>query len=294
MSFPKRKAHGSAGEANCRDVGYYHEHIIPRLLKFVKRYYDMDEARRGTLTDGEVIASFRQAKNKKEQVGILADLQCCSRNDILDLLYSYGEDISMIKRCVRPGGGKPRRWSDEDIERLKLLSSEGISCEEIAIELGRSLDSVYAKAGEMGFDFAVGSVEEESPENKDESLWDESAARVWTEEDTKTMDRMYRRGESVRDIAAAIGCDVDDVKSHLKNRARPSKDSLCNSKHIGGSTFELYTGDDTSFDAALNIIERLRGMMSSDPSRLQMEFLSDDGQWRVVMFFGATRIEAIV
>lgn len=77
----------------------------PRVL----REHDLDRAtavstKRGgrelPMTPGEIVASYRQAANKNNQIGVLADLNVCSKAEIVDVLTEQGVEIK--KRTGRP------------------------------------------------------------------------------------------------------------------------------------------------------------------------------------------------
>lgn len=122
----------------------------------------------GTMTDGEVITSFRQAKNKRDQIGILSELNACSRSDILNILCAAGEDVSDYisgmpkkkpaeKKDGAPAEARPaaRRWSEDEVTILREGCLAGGVCGDIAHALGRSEQSVYFKAREMGLTFSA-------------------------------------------------------------------------------------------------------------------------------------------
>lgn len=44
------------------------------------------------MSEGEILTSYRQAKDKKEQIRILADLNLCSPSDIREVLKKNGVD----------------------------------------------------------------------------------------------------------------------------------------------------------------------------------------------------------
>lgn len=53
------------------------------------------------MNETEILGSYRRADNKKEQIQILADLNCCDRETIIDLLKKNGvpeEEFSSKKR----------------------------------------------------------------------------------------------------------------------------------------------------------------------------------------------------
>ena len=47
------------------------------------------------MEEWEILEAYRTAKNKREQVGILADRNCCSKKDIAEFLKSQGEDVKV-------------------------------------------------------------------------------------------------------------------------------------------------------------------------------------------------------
>ena len=48
------------------------------------------------MTNGEIVANFRQSKNKREQLKILAELNTCSQEDIKKILIDGGIDPKKI------------------------------------------------------------------------------------------------------------------------------------------------------------------------------------------------------
>lgn len=42
------------------------------------------------MTDLEILRSYRQAKKKKEQITILSELNCCSKEKIIEILKNNG------------------------------------------------------------------------------------------------------------------------------------------------------------------------------------------------------------
>lgn len=44
------------------------------------------------MTDNEIKRQYKEAKNKKQQIGILADLNCCSKEEIESILGITKED----------------------------------------------------------------------------------------------------------------------------------------------------------------------------------------------------------
>lgn len=54
------------------------------------------------MTDGEIATSYRQAKSKKKQIGILADLNGMTRAEIEDILIAAGYPIKRKARREQP------------------------------------------------------------------------------------------------------------------------------------------------------------------------------------------------
>ena len=48
------------------------------------------------MTDNEICREYREAKNKKAQIQILADQMLCTRGEIIKILAENGEDVSQI------------------------------------------------------------------------------------------------------------------------------------------------------------------------------------------------------
>lgn len=46
-----------------------------------------------TMTNEEIIRDYREAKSPMKQIGILADMNCCTRKEIVAILAEAGEEI---------------------------------------------------------------------------------------------------------------------------------------------------------------------------------------------------------
>lgn len=81
------------------------------------------------MTVDEIVTSYRQAKNPQLQIGVLADLNVCTRKEIKDLLAEAGA----LKAPPEKKGGRPATF---DTELARRLWSEGLTDTEIAAQLG--------------------------------------------------------------------------------------------------------------------------------------------------------------
>lgn len=86
-------------------------------------------ARKYPMTVDEIVTSYRQAKNPQLQIGVLADLNVCTRKEIKDLLAEAG----VLKAPPENKGGRPTTF---DTELARRLWGEGLADTEIAAQLG--------------------------------------------------------------------------------------------------------------------------------------------------------------
>lgn len=86
-------------------------------------------ARKYPMTVDEIVTSYRQAKNPQLQIGVLADLNVCTRKEIKDLLAEAGA----LKAPPEKKGGRPVTF---DTELARRLWGEGLTDTEIADQLG--------------------------------------------------------------------------------------------------------------------------------------------------------------
>ena len=86
-------------------------------------------ARKYPMTVDEIVTSYRQARNRQTQIGVLADLNVCTRKEIKDLLAEAG----VLEVPPENKGGRPPTF---DTELARRLWSEGLTDTEIASRLG--------------------------------------------------------------------------------------------------------------------------------------------------------------
>lgn len=93
------------------------------------------------MSDAEIVRSYKQAKDKNKQVEILADLNVCKKNDILDVLIK-NDAITGLKKSKRKRKD-PIEWTQEMTAELHRLHDEGLSTNQIAERMG--LDALQVK-----------------------------------------------------------------------------------------------------------------------------------------------------
>lgn len=97
-----------------------------------------------TYTEGEIVNSYRLAKDRTEQIKILSDLNLCDRNDIIDILNKYGFNLPHITKTR-----KYLRWSKKEEQTLITLFDEGRTYGEIAKLLGRNSEAIRARRNKI-------------------------------------------------------------------------------------------------------------------------------------------------
>ncbi len=88
----------------------------------------------------EIVQMYKEAKDKNAQIKILADLNLCTKQEILTLLQEEGL-ISGVKKKLQKLEGKtqakPRiTWGEEAKEKIRSLLREGLTVLEVAERMG--------------------------------------------------------------------------------------------------------------------------------------------------------------
>lgn len=118
------------------------------------------------LEEALMIRLYKQADDKKEQIKILAQLNACSKDDIIDFLESQGVDVAddISKNTKRYSIYhrkkdeelrknhivKQKHYTDDELEELKRLHALKMNDVEIAFAMNRSACSVRKWRTKMG------------------------------------------------------------------------------------------------------------------------------------------------
>ena len=292
----------------------------------------------GTMTDGEVVTSFRQAKNKREQIGILSELNLCSKSDILNILCAAGEDVSDYisgrpkKKPAEKKSGAPaaaRRWSEDEVTILREGCLAGGACGDIANALGRTEQSVYFKAREMGLTFSAdkaapdadAEAEASAPPDGVPAVPKSKSTHKWTAGDDGILCALRAEGKSEREIARAIGCSRQAVNWHVSKLKKAGM--LCEAKPAvkvcGGEavTADADLGEAVTADAdakvmadgcsgdtagadqsgklgdILDMICRLVSAMACEPGKVHIDMPEDDAAL-LEMDFGSCAVRVML
>lgn len=100
------------------------------------------------MTDFEIAQSYSQARNKDEQIHIIADMNIKSVTEICDKLDSLGfSTVSFRKRRIQP---KQNAWKPGEAElAVRLRDVYQMPFAEIAKTLGKTVGSVKNKYQRM-------------------------------------------------------------------------------------------------------------------------------------------------
>ena len=104
----------------------------------------------------EIIKEYGEAADKLKQINILAELNCCSRDEIIAVLYKNGIPLPKgvsaknVKQENKRGRTEPIEWTDSMIKRLRDLYESKVSRENIAEVFGVSPSSVRRALEKFG------------------------------------------------------------------------------------------------------------------------------------------------
>ena len=149
-----------------------------------------------TMTDGEVVTSYRQAKNKREQLGILADLNLMTVEQVREILRAAGvKEVGEAKKTRRE---PPNVWRAEELDSLRRMCAEGRGLGEISASLGRTRHAVHRKGVSLGLAFC----EDVLP---GEDVGKKRTNKKWTTGELDSLRRMAAEGKTPAECAEALG-----------------------------------------------------------------------------------------
>ncbi len=82
------------------------------------------------MSEFEIIASYRQAKCKSQQISILAEMNLCERSDIIELLQLNGE---MPQKTIN---SVSQRWTEAECRNIERMLDANMTTREIAAIYG--------------------------------------------------------------------------------------------------------------------------------------------------------------
>lgn len=141
--------------------------------------------RRPNINAQDLASNFRQAKNKREQIQIEADLNCCSAFEIAEVLNQLGAldgtginpmQFSADYVPVAPAPTRKRKRATIDEAYARHLWDNGVTIYGMAERLGVSRAAVYDWAKRRGLQRRQPTRESETKEEKELTIKTESKA----------------------------------------------------------------------------------------------------------------------
>ena len=90
------------------------------------------------MTENEIVRNYREAKNKREQVTILADLNRCCKEEIIDILLKNG-----VEQRELPQKRKPRKKPEEEKKHMASDTVASILAQSV-MQIDKTLQEHYA------------------------------------------------------------------------------------------------------------------------------------------------------
>ncbi len=149
------------------------------------------------MRDEQIVASWRDAKNRNAQVEILSELNAVPRRVIEDILIAHGCEVERKKKPPEREKEK-KHWKAADDERLMVLHGEGKSYAEIAVEMERTAAAVRQRIFNL--------------KRKEKEM----NGREWTSDEVAFMLERWKQGMDARHIAAEMGRSVPAIAAKLK------------------------------------------------------------------------------
>lgn len=135
------------------------------------------------MTEREICLSYREARDQKEQIGILADLNASSKDRIVSILRDGGETVDWHRMNTKAG----REWTEEEDETVLARRKERATFREIAEELHRTETAVRMRYAKL---------------SDGELIPDKMH---WTKEDVETLLTLRQKGLTFKAIGALLG-----------------------------------------------------------------------------------------
>lgn len=97
----------------------------------------------------EIVQMYKEAADKNKQIKILAELNCCSKEEILNILAEEGcisgvkpkmeKNVNQVDKRQSERG----KWIEERLKELQGLLDEGLEVSKIAERMGENKPSIH-------------------------------------------------------------------------------------------------------------------------------------------------------
>ncbi|MBR2848797.1 MAG: HTH domain-containing protein [Clostridia bacterium] len=102
------------------------------------------------MTEGEIVADYRQALHKRPQIKILVELNGVAPNVIQEILERWG----VLEKEQKPKEKRKKtvskqEWTLDEVEYLLEKRKLGLTAEQIARDMGRTKGAIWAKLHDL-------------------------------------------------------------------------------------------------------------------------------------------------
>ena len=159
------------------------------------------------MSDNEIVRNYQEAKNKKAQIEILADMNCCQKKDICEVLSNNGVEIE--GKAPEKRGRKPKSLilSDMRLEPEKIAPTNGIR-KKLAEDLQKEKDKADPVRDQVMIELKDKAVALETQRNTDLKKTLEDILNGAFEDELNLLDqeieKLTARKEKIENIRRAI------------------------------------------------------------------------------------------
>lgn len=105
------------------------------------------------MTEDEIVREFRQARNRDEQVDILAQLNGVSRTRIIGILSDHANDLARFGVKKIPKARRHKKtaypWTEQQLLEVMRLKERGMRTSEISAETGIAYSVIRNKLKQL-------------------------------------------------------------------------------------------------------------------------------------------------
>lgn len=110
------------------------------------------------MTEREIVLSFRDARDRRRQIGVLAELNGTTQAKIMDILTRNRDMLDGIplEKYGIKDAAKPRKWTAEKDAKLVKLYADGVPYDRLCVEFGTSVKALYARISTLRREGVIG------------------------------------------------------------------------------------------------------------------------------------------
>ena len=178
----------------------------------------------------EIVQMYKEAADKNKQIKILADLNCCSKEEILNILAEAGaisgvKPSKMQKKQVDKRRSERGKWTEERLEQLQRFIEEGLTYEEIGERMGENARAI----GNAVYNYKLRGNGEKNPIEKDKMQQFQDTrkgAETAPDKKDKLLEKAQRKMIQMQNELDDIACVAKIVKDIINMVTMVSAEEL--------------------------------------------------------------------